>query len=146
MPVTRPRSMKARAVRVSDSAAISASVADFSNSLKTLSNLRRKWWAASRKIGIVAHPRRGEREAGAVADAAQGRDGLAALAFGEAAPDLGAGAVGREVVHVDPLLAEEGEDVLACRDELGRAAVLHGAAERAEAVAVLGGLGEVDAR
>ena len=135
--------MKARAVRVSASAAISASVAVFSNSWKLKSKRPQEMVRRVAEDRVLPHSRGRQRERRAVADAAKRGDGAAAFAFCEAPPELGPRPVGRHVVHVDAVLAEERQDVLACLDQPCRAAVLKRAPQRAEPLAVLGRLGEV---
>ncbi len=62
---------------------------------------------------------------------------------GKAAPDLGAGHVGAQVVHVDAVLRQQGQHVLAGLHQLRRLTVAQGLAQGGEAGLVLGGFGEV---
>ena len=64
------------------------------------------------KDRVLAHPTRRERKAGPVAHAPQRRNRAPAFALGKIAPDLGARAIGAQVVHVDAVLAEQGQNVL----------------------------------
>ena len=109
-----------------------------SNSAKVRSNWRRKWWAASRKIGSSRiRPAVSARLERSRTPPSAG-DGAAAFALRKAAPDLGAGAVGLQVVHVDAVLAEQRQHILRGADQLGDGAILQRAAQGAKALLVVG--------
>jgi hypothetical protein len=61
----------------------------------------------------------------------------------ETAPDLGAGPVGAQIVHVDAVLAHQRQDILAGADQAFGARILQRAAQRAEAFLVMLVLGEI---
>ena len=66
---------------------------------------------------IFAHPARRQGKAGAITNAAKGRNCLPPFALGKATPDLGLGALRLEVVHIDAVLGQQRQHVLCGADQ-----------------------------
>ena len=88
---------------------------------------------------ILSHPTGSKRQTGSVANAAKGCHGLATFTFRELAPDLGTGAVGPQIVHVDAILTEQGQHILRGLHKLRHMPILQSAAQSAETFLILGG-------
>ncbi len=124
--------MKARAVRVLAKSEMSVSACSGFEPGEVLVEKPQEMMRGVAKDRVLFHPRGGEGKDERSRMPPSGAMVRPRVALGETAPDFGTRHVGAQIVHVDAVLAQQGQHVLRGLHQLRRVAVLERAAQRVE--------------